>query len=487
MAERKSGPVKPPVIDLKARDTSPVEARPTRNRTASRQARPARPAATSEAVESQPTAPAATTDQQSPPVATGEPAPSTSAEPASEPAAAPDSPQPDTAPRQAEPSQAEPPRAASRSEPLPPRRAKLAMPWSAISLAALGGALLGTALTYALVGLLPLPSATPPIADPSERLAALEASVEELGGRLTPLEASGAELAATDTSLRSALAALDNTIGQLSRRLDTVAAAAEETVDLTPLSTQLAALEDRVSAMGAGASSADAAALAENLTGIEAELAELRTQLEAVTAQSALLDRLNGDLTSLRTTVAAQSKTLAGTSIGPVVQLPLLVSGLESAFAAGRPFSTELDALRALLPELAVPAIIADAAPAGLPRANRVVTRFEAVVPGILAGRTATSTGDIGQDALEWAKALLALRPTGEMEGDTPDAIVSRLEAAVAREDFVAASALLASLPEPMRAAAGDVGEQIRTLAAATDFIAALRAQALAPVTGTSP
>lgn len=482
MAERKSGPVKPPVIDLKARDTSPVEARPARNRTASRQARPARPAATSEAVEAQPTAPAATTDQHSPPPATGEPAPSSSAEPASEAAAAPDSPQTDTAPRQAEP-----PRAASRSEPLPPRRAKLAMPWSAISLAALGGALLGTALTYALVGLLPLPSATPPIADPSERLAALEASVEELGGRLTPLEASGAELAATDTSLRSALAALDNTIGQLSRRLDTVAAAAEETVDLTPLSTQLAALEDRVSAMGAGASSADAAALAENLTGIEAELAELRTQLEAVTAQSALLDRLNGDLTSLRTTVAAQSKTLAGTSIGPVVQLPLLVSGLESAFAAGRPFSTELDALRALLPELAVPAIIADAAPAGLPRTDRVVTRFEAVVPAILAGRTATSTGDIGQDALEWAKALLALRPTGEMEGDTPDAIVSRLEAAVAREDFVAASALLASLPEPMRAAAGDVGEQIRTLAAATDFIAALRAQALAPVTGTSP
>lgn len=479
MAERKSGPVKPPVIDLKARDASGPDAKPARNRSVSRQARAPRPLEDPPAQDlSSSTVPKPSDAPE--PEATG--AQSVEQPPGIETPASPAEPADSARP------QPEQPRPSSRSENLmPPRRAKLAMPWSAISLAALGGALLGTALTYALVGLVPLPSSIPQIADPSDRLAALEASIDNLEQRLSPVETAGSQLRSADTSLQAAMAAQESVIEQLGQRLDTLAGAAEEPVDLTPLTSQLAALEDRVSAMGAGASSADAAALAENLTGIEAQLAELRTQLEGVTAHAAVLDQLNGDLASLRATVAAQTRTLAGTSIGPVVQLPLLVSGLETAFATGRPFTTELDALQALLPELSVPASVSAAAADGLPRADRVAARFETVVPAILAGRAATSTGDLGQDALEWAKALLALRPTGEMEGNTPDAIVSRLEAAVAREDFVAAAALLSSLPEPMRQAAGEVGDDIATLAAATDFIAALRAQALAPVTGTSP
>jgi hypothetical protein len=100
-------------------------------------------------------------------------------------------------------------------------------------------------------------------------------------------------------------------------------------------------------------------------------------------------------------------------------------------------------------------------------------------VPDILAGRTAESTGDWGQDALEWAKALLALRPAEEIEGDTPEAIVSRLEGAVSRHEFEAATALLVQLPEPMQAAAGDLGAAIASHAAAQSFVAGLRAQAL--------
>jgi len=484
MAERKSGPVKPPVIDLKARDASRTDAKPARNRSAPRQARPPRP---------DQDAPAPAVD----PAVTAKPSDASPADAGAAERQARTSPEAEAQASPREPlerprPEADQPRPASRTEPLmPPRRAKLAMPWSAISLAALGGALLGTALTYALVGLLPLPASAPPIADPSDRLAALEASVEDLGGRLTPLEAAGGDLRSTDASLRSALAAQDGSITQIGQRLDSVAAVAEQTVDLTPLTSQLAALEDRVSAMGAGASSADAAALAESLTGIEAELAELRDasvggrSRRTASCRSTTLERRPGK--PAHALSRPRPRPWPAPASAPWSTLPLLVSGLESAFSAGRPFSTELDALQALLPELDVPPSVAGAADDGLPRADRVIARFETVVPAILAGRAATSTGDLGQDALEWAKALLALRPTGELEGNTPDAIVSRLEAAVAREDFVAASDLLSSLPAPMRSAAGEVGDQIGSLAAATRFIAALRAQALAPVTGTSP
>jgi hypothetical protein len=108
-------------------------------------------------------------------------------------------------------------------------------------------------------------------------------------------------------------------------------------------------------------------------------------------------------------------------------------------------------------------------------------------VPTILAGRAAESTGDWGKDAIEWVKGLLALRPSGEMDGDTPEAIVSRLEAAVERHDFIAAAALLDQLPAPMQTAAGEVATSIRAYADGETFLAALRAQALAPSAEVTP
>jgi hypothetical protein len=158
-----------------------------------------------------------------------------------------------------------------------------------------------------------------------------------------------------------------------------------------------------------------------------------------------------------------------------------MVSGLESALANGRPFGTELAGLTTLLPNLAVPDAIRAAADTGLPRPDAVAAEFTAAVPAILAGRTAQSSGDLAQDAIDWAKGLLAIRPVEDTGGSSPEAIVSRLEAAVGRRDFVGAAALLDQLPAPMQAAADNAATDIRTLAAADALIATLRAQALQP------
>ncbi len=73
----------------------------------------------------------------------------------------------------------------------------------------------------------------------------------------------------------------------------------------------------------------------------------------------------------------------------------------------------------------------------------------------------------------------MALRPAEEIAGDTPEAVVSRLEGAVKRHDFASAATLLAQLPQPMQAAAGELGAAIAAHAAADTFLAGLRAQAL--------
>jgi hypothetical protein len=421
MAERKSGPVKPPVIDLKARETEKV---PTG------------------------TAPVASEAPAAPEPARPEPEPARSAA-------------------------AEPPRAAT---PPPRPQARLAMPWSAISIAAVGGAVLGAGLVYALSNWLPLPDSRPVIADPTAQLAQQDASLSDLEARLAAIEDQSRR---TQVSLDATITQLDTGLTELRQSIAALPAAAEP-VDLAPLQQQIAGIEDRVTAIGAGASSADAAALAETIGTIETELAGLR---EAAAGNDARATEVDAAIAALRDQIAALGAAPAlpagSTDIGPAVRLPLVVSGLEGAVANGRPYAAELRSLNALLPDVAVPDPVVAAAETGLPRPDAVAQLLSARVPDILAGRAAEGTGDIGADALEWMKGLLALRPVGETAGDSPEATVSQLEAAVGRRDFAVASTLLAALPPAMQAGAGEAGAAITALAAADAFLADVRARAL--------
>ena len=431
MAVRKSGPVKPPVIDLKAREAEKAAS------TAEGKA---------EEVAAETVVPESVAPEAAPSEETARPAP-----------------------------------------PPPPRPpARLAMPWSAISIATAGGALLGAGLVYALGNWLPLPNKVPVIADPAVRLDAQDTSLADLTGRLAAIEEQAKR---TQVSLDATIAQMDSGLGEMRQSIAAVPAA--EPVDLTPIETQLKSLEDRVTAIGAGASGADATALAETIGTIESDIAGLKQQLSEGATTGTSLDssiaELRQQVAALQTAVATANQTISGTDVGPAIRLPLVVSGLESAITNGRPFAAELASIKVLLPDLAIPEPIAASAESGLPRPDSVAARLSAAVPEILAGRAAQSTGDLGQDAVEWMKGLLALRPTGELEGDSPEAIVSRLEGAAGRQDFTAAAQLLAALPPAMQAGAGTAGADVVKLAAADGFLTELRARALAPTTEATP
>jgi hypothetical protein len=455
MAERKSGPVKPPVIDLEAREAGEA------------------PAAGEASAEPKP--------RRVPGRGTG--GRFTPAERIAEAAAV-----AEEALRVAEEREtagATSPAPDAQPAPPPPRPpARLAMPWSAISIAAAAGAVLGAGLTYLAANWIALPHQAPPFADPAPALSALDERAAGFDARLATAEATARD---TRVSLDATLVQLDSGLSELRQSIADVEAsipAAQQPADLSAIEEELRTLEGRVNAIAAGASSADASALAENLVGIEESLATLGTQV------TDLVTRLNTsetnvaaltlDVEAAKAAITAQNTTLGGAAIGPAVRLPLILSGLDSAFATGRTYEAELANLTALLPDLVVPKAVADGAVTGLPRPDAIALRFEAAIPDILAGRTGESTGDWAQDAVEWAKALLALRPAEETPGDTPEALVSQLEAAVERYDFQAAAAILGRLPEPMRFAAGDLGEAILAHAQASRFVIGLRAQALA-------
>lgn len=325
-------------------------------------------------------------------------------------------------------------------------------PWLA---GLVGGALgLGAAYGLAWFGLWPQPPQVTPPADP--RLAQFATAIPELE--------------TVTNTVQDELSTLTGRVGTLER--DRSEAAAVPTTDpaLADQVQGLSARLDELAAAPAGASDAEA------LTGFKAELERLGAEIASANAQLAQTQQQVAALTS-------DADDNAGAEAA-TVRLPLIFSSLESAFAAGRPFETELAALRQALPETIVPESIAGRAAGGLPRPDTVERELVAALPDMLAGRPANADANWQDATADWFRGLIAMRPAGAVEGDGPDATIARLEAAVARRDFTAAQTELRALPESMRNAAGSVAADIESLAAAETFLAQLRTQLLAGENG---
>ena len=328
--------------------------------------------------------------------------------------------------------------------------------------AALVGGLLGLAAAYGLAYLGYWPSAPVPATQADPRLAQFGSAIPELQ-------------TVTQTT-QSELAALNQRVAGLEKAGGSPVASAP--ADLGGLEADVAALTARVEGLGTAPDNAvapaDIEALKTAIAAIDAQLAELGAR---VGTNEAAVRTVESSVTATSAALAQQPA-----DVGAVLQLPLILSGFESAFATGRPYETELAALRAAALSVEVPTDIANGATTGLARPDVIEAKFQAVLPAMLAGRPANPEAGWQDGALDWLRSAIALRPTGELPGDEPEAVASRLEGAIARRDFAAAETLMAALPEPMRAAAGDVPGLIHSQAEAAKFLEALRSQALKDV-----
>jgi uncharacterized coiled-coil protein SlyX len=350
--------------------------------------------------------------------------------------------------------------------------------WPLLGGVAVGGALLGTLLTYLLASALPLPGG-PDVPDLTPELAAQGERLDALSGAVTGLQQTTAR---TQVSLDATIAQLDAGLAAANQSIADIAASIPEPqapVDLEPLENQIRTLKAQVDAIAAGASGADAGAIAQSIATLETGISSLTTRLNGV---DATVTSLRTDLETARDQLSRHIDAALPNEAGPALKLPLILSGLEGAFASGRPFQQELDALGTVLPDFVVPTTLAASAPTGLIRPDALYAKFETALPGILGARD-TASQDWTQSAIDWAKSLLALRPAEEMEGDSPEAIVSRLEGAMERRDYAAAMTLIDALPPAMRAEATLVSADIRTHAEAAALVANLRTRALTTTT----
>lgn len=442
MVEPKTGPVKPPVLDLTAKPaaqgsekSSPATAAPKKHdskpesasTSAAQTAPSAKPAPNKPSEKSQDKAGEAKSQT--------DPA-SSSSRPPSPPAGSKSSP------------------ASSQSLPPPPRSRVPAVIGGVI-----GGAILGTAVCYGLASFGYWPTGADSV---GVRLDTIEARLTANENKITAgqseLAAANARVKSLQGTLNDKLEASANTMESLKTGIAALKVPSPGTTsgsDNAKVTNKITALSDQVSTLASRADSSDA------------KIASLATGLDAVKAS-----------------IAGLSGAPSQAVITAAMQMPLVLSGLQTAFATGQPFADDLSRLEKIAPQTEIPPTLTAAAAKGLPSPDVIDSQFSALVPTMLAAKPDQGDGSFASKLLGWARGVLAIRPAGELAGDTPDAVMSRLTGAMNRHDFRAARTLFNDLPPSMKAAAGDVPQNVSTLANASAFLAKLRAQALEPSNG---
>jgi hypothetical protein len=311
-------------------------------------------------------------------------------------------------------------------------------------------------------GLLPQPgdSAT------EAALADQAARIDDVAARVAAIPAP--DLAPVQTeiaALRADLVPLVDRIAALEERLAVMERAPAN--DGTLSATAIAAWQEDIAALQAavGEQAAQTAAMTEAAAAREAELAALQAAMAAQEAEMArLVEAAAQRLDAAESTVAGIEE--AATANANATLRRAVLASLQTAVDTGQPFA-------GLLSELSATGVEASEgltamATEGLATQAALREAFPDAARAALAAARAEGVVDDGSSGvMALLRSQLDVRSVEPREGDDPDAVLSRAEAALTEARLADALAEIATLPEVVRAPM-------------TDWIAAAEARAAA-------
>ncbi len=243
-----------------------------------------------------------------------------------------------------------------------------------------------------------------------------------------------------------------------------------EVIDLNPVMSALAGVEDQI------AQANDAVAnLEDQVVGFDSRLTALEKQPvasavgpEAIAAYERELGELRAAIQDQKDALVAQkaeietmAKDAMAAEAGAEEQATLAASRaalaeLTSAAQAGRSFAGPLSVLAAN--GVAVPDALSAAAADGVPTLAALATEFPGVAREALsvARSSADETEEGGGGFASFLQNQLGARSVTPREGDDPDAVLSRAEAAVKNGDLDAALTEISALPEGAQSVLAD-------------------------------
>ena len=259
----------------------------------------------------------------------------------------------------------------------------------------------------------------------------------------------------------SALASLSNEIEALKTRIaEAPAAAAASPVDLQPIETRLAALEK-----GAGEAGSAPAGNPETVSKLEGDITRLTTELAALReAMARTTEAVSTTESQLTKRIAAAEQKLDEPRSDVEMARAVAASALKTAIDRGGPYLAELEAFASIAPDDPSVAGLREHAAIGVASRSDLVRDFQPTAETILDA-VHQPEGDQGimSRLMSSATSAIRVRPVGSIEGDTPEAIVARIENKLQNGDFKGAQIEWQSLPEKGQAAAADYKRKLDT------------------------
>ncbi|MEC8631715.1 MAG: hypothetical protein VXY73_16625 [Pseudomonadota bacterium] len=286
----------------------------------------------------------------------------------------------------------------------------------------------------------PLLNSAPETPDYQAQMDALSKQIAELADRPAPEPADPA--AALETALGDSLSGITDGLGAVADQL-------------TQLDGRIVTLENRPLVQGP-------AELAATIDTYERELQETRAQLAEQQALNAEL------LAKLDATAETATKQLdaAAARAEAIAQSSALLA-IQAALDTGEPFATALSGLTGA----DVPEALSTVADTGVASLSQLQTTYDdAARAALSASLRDLADGDASARISSFLKAQLGLRSLTPREGDDPDAVLSRAQAALDGGDVAAALSELDALPASGQA---EMADWRATAQARVDAIAA--------------
>ncbi|MBP1887736.1 COG4223 family protein [Sinorhizobium mexicanum] len=245
-------------------------------------------------------------------------------------------------------------------------------------------------------------------------------------------------------------AALDQGLASEIEAIKAQIASQSAPANIAPLENRLAALEEAAKQPGgAGAPQitaleADVANLTKEIAGLKASLAD--AEQSAASAKAELAGRIDQAEQKLNEPVndIEMAKAVA-------------ITALKTAIDRGGPFLAELDALRSIAPEDATVRDLAQDAATGVATRTDLRAAFPQTADAMLDRLNQPDPNEgIFARLVSSAMSGIRVRPVGSVEGDTPEAVIARIEDKLNNGDLKGASLEWGGLPETAKSAGED-------------------------------
>jgi hypothetical protein len=266
-----------------------------------------------------------------------------------------------------------------------------------------------------------------------------------------------------EDEIRAALTDQDGSLSDLGTRIATLEAAEAPTVDLTPIEEQITAVQSTTADLSSRLDE-----IVARIDTLERQPMEQAVSPEAIAAYERALADLQAEVEAQRAEVAQMAEEAVAAEENAEEKAALAASRaalaeITAALENGSGFSGAVQVLTSN--SVDVPAPLSDNAETGVPTQSDLMTTFpDAARSALSAARTVQteSSEGTGRIATFFANQLGA-RSVAPREGNDPDAILSRAEAAVRSGDLETALSELSALPEVAQAALSDWQSRAQT------------------------